>query len=101
MAVLELARFTIAEGAEEQLIAERPAMLAALRRGFPGCLAAYLTREEDGGWLDVLVWRSREEAEASAREITSIPECAAWFRHITESGGIRHAEVVSAWPPPA
>ncbi|MDT0320324.1 MULTISPECIES: antibiotic biosynthesis monooxygenase [unclassified Streptomyces] len=95
--VIELARFRILEGAERLLVSERPRMVEALHRRFPGCLAAYLTREDDGGWLDVIVWRSRAEAEEAARMITTIPECAAWFGHISESGGIRHVEVVDAW----
>jgi heme-degrading monooxygenase HmoA len=97
MMVMELARFTVHEGAEGRLVAERPAMVDALRRRFPGCLAAYLTREEDGGWLDVILWRSRAEAEEAAQAVNSVPECAAWFRHISESGGLRHVEVVAAW----
>ncbi|MCU7723569.1 hypothetical protein ODJ79_07580 [Actinoplanes sp. KI2] len=98
--VMEFARFTIHEGAEAQMIADRPAMLAALRARFPACLAAYLTREEDGTWLDVLLWRSHTEAEESARLIATIPECAAWLAHIAESGGLRHAEVLDACPAP-
>jgi Antibiotic biosynthesis monooxygenase len=96
--VLELARFTIYPGAETELVAERPAMLAALRARFPGVLAAYLTKEDDGGWLDVIVWSSRGEAEEAARLVDSVPACAAWFRHIARSGGLRHVEVVDAWP---
>ena len=95
---VEFARFTVRPGEDDKLIAERPAMLAALRARFPGCLAAYLTREPDGTFVDVLVWRTPEEAAASAQEIMSIPECAAWLAHIAESGGIRHAELVDAWP---
>ena len=98
--VMEFARFTVREGAEAQLIADRPAMLAALRARFPACLAAYLTREEDGNWLDVILWRNRADAEESARLIMTVPECAAWFTHIAESGGLRHAEVLDAWPGP-
>ena len=98
--VMEFARFTVREGAEAQMIADRPAMLAALRARFPACLAAYLTREEDGAWLDVILWRTRADADESAREIMTVPECAAWFAHIAESGGLRHAEVLDAWPTP-
>jgi hypothetical protein len=57
--------FTMFQGSEEtvpQLLAERPAMVDALRRTFPACLAAYLTREDDGTRVDVLLWRSRAEA---------------------------------------
>lgn len=94
---IELARFTIHPGAEPQLLAERPAMLDALRRRFSGCLAAYLTKEDDGSWLDVVLWRSGEEAQQAAEVIATIPACASWFRHIAESGGLRHVEVVAAW----
>ena len=98
--VMEFARFTVHESAEAQMVADRPAMLAALRARFPCCLAAYLTKEEDGTWLDIILWRTQADAEQSAREITTIPECAAWFAHIAESGGLRHAEVLDAWPTP-
>jgi hypothetical protein len=97
---MEFAGFTVHEGAKAQMIADRPAMLAALRARFPACLAAYLTREEDGAWVDILLWRSRPEAEESARLIITVPECAAWLAHIAESGGLRHAEVLDAWPIP-
>jgi hypothetical protein len=95
--VIELARFTIHPGAEDTLLAERPAMITALRRRFPACLAAFLTREDDGGWLDVLLWRSREEAEEAATLIDTVPECKEWFRHIAKSGGLRHVEVKDSW----
>ncbi|MCE6999811.1 hypothetical protein LZG04_34100 [Saccharothrix sp. S26] len=91
----EPARFRIGEGAE--LLAERPAVVAALRRRFPGRLAAYLTKEDDGGRLDVVMWRSRAEAGEAAREVHSVPQCASWFRPITESGGPRHVDVAAAW----
>ncbi|WP_433385146.1 antibiotic biosynthesis monooxygenase [Actinoplanes sp. CA-142083] len=98
--VMEFARFTVHEGAEAEMVADRPAMLAALRARFPGCLAAYLTKEDDDTWLDVILWRTRADADQSAREIITIPECAAWLSHIAKAGGLRHAEVLDAWPAP-
>jgi hypothetical protein len=68
-------------------------MLAALRRAFPGALAAWLANQDDGSWLDVILWRSREEAEDAARRIEQVPEARRWFRHIAESKGLRHVEV--------
>jgi Antibiotic biosynthesis monooxygenase len=94
---IELARFTIRDGAEDALLAERPAMITALRQRFPACLAAFLTREEDGTWLDVVLWRSREEAEEAAKLVDTVPECREWFRHIAESGGLRHVVVKDSW----
>jgi hypothetical protein len=91
--VIELARFTIHEGAEDEMLDERPAMISALRQRFPACVAAFLTREDDGTWLDILLWRSRQEAEEAAKLVDTVPECRHWFRHIAESGGLRHVEV--------
>lgn len=64
---IELASFTVGDEAAAQLVTQRPATVQALRERFPGCLAAYLTREDDGSWLDVVLWRSRAEAEEAAR----------------------------------
>ena len=98
---IELARFTVDDDAVTQLLAERPPMIQALRERFPGCLVAYLTREDDGSWLDTVLWRSRTEAEDATAQVNSVAECVAWFRHIATSGGIRHVEVMNAclWRP--
>jgi hypothetical protein len=95
--VIELARFTIHEGAEDKLLAERPAVIDALRRRFPACLAAFLTKEGEDAWLDAILWRSLAEAEEAAKLIDTVPECHEWFRHIAESRGLRHVEVKNAW----
>jgi hypothetical protein len=90
----ELAHFTVREGEEEALIAERAEMVRALRRAFPAARSAWLTRQDDGTWLDIVLWSSREAAEEAARRVDELPEARAWFRHIAESHGLRHVEVV-------
>ena len=90
----ELAHFVVREGDEEVLLAERPAMVRALQKTFPDVLAAWLTRQDDGSWLDVVLWESREAAEEAARRVEEVPEARSWFRHIAESYGLRHVEVV-------
>jgi hypothetical protein len=90
----ELASFTVREGEEEALVSERPMMIAALRDRFPAFIAAWLTKEDNGSWLDVVLWRSREEAEQAAQQINDLPEARAWFRHIAASHGLRHVQVV-------
>jgi hypothetical protein len=94
----ELASFSVAPENEAALLEERPEMIAALRRAFPGALAAWLTKQDDGSWLDIILWRSREEAEEAAKRINEVPEARAWLRHITESHGLRHVEVAHADP---
>lgn len=63
---VELVMFTVRPGEEEEFVAERPAMLAAMRSRFTGLEHAYLARRDDGSWLDIVIWTSREEAEAAA-----------------------------------
>lgn len=94
--VFEHAGFTVRDGHEQALLDERPAMIAALRRACPGLVSSWLTRRDDGTWLDVILWRSREDAERSAKHIAEVPEAAAWFGHIAESRGIEHLAVLSA-----
>jgi len=90
---LELAQFSVRDEDEAALLAERPEMIRALQRAFPGALAAWLTKHDDGTWLDVILWRSRDEAEDAAKRIDSVPEAQSWFRHISQSMGVRHVEV--------
>lgn len=89
----ELAAFTVRDVDEAAMLAERPAMIAALRKAFPGLLAAWLTKRDDGSWLDVLLWRTRAEAEAAAETVNDVPEAKAWFRHIAESHGLQHVDI--------
>jgi hypothetical protein len=90
----ELAQFTVREGEEALLVVERPEMITALQRAFPAALAAWLTRQDDGSWLDVILWRSRDAADEAARRINELPEARSWFSHIAESRGLRHVDVV-------
>jgi pyrroloquinoline quinone (PQQ) biosynthesis protein C len=89
----ELATFSVREADEASLVAERPQMIAALGRAFPGLLAAWLAKRDDGSWIDVILWRSREEAERAAKHVDGVPSAKAWFRHIAESHGLQHVEV--------
>jgi hypothetical protein len=93
--VYEHAAFTVRDGHAQALLDERPAMIAALRRDFPGLVSSWLTRREDGTWLDVILWRSREDAEYPARHVTELPEAVAWLGHIGEARGIEHLAILS------
>lgn len=89
----ELATFTVREGEGASLVAERPKMIAALGRAFPGLLGAWLAKRDDGSWVDVILWQSREEAEHAAKHVDGVSAAKAWFRHIAESHGVQHLEV--------
>ena len=75
----ELAHFIVRDGEEEALLAERPAMIRALQEAFPDALAAWLTKQDDGSWLDVVLWRGLEEARDAADRVGSGPKRARGF----------------------
>ena len=89
----ELATFSVRGGEETSLVAERPQMIAALRRAFPGLLGAWLAKGDDGSWVDMILWHSREEAEHAAKHVNGVPAANAWFQYIAESYGLQHVEV--------
>jgi hypothetical protein len=93
--VFEQASFTVRDGHARALLDERQAMISALRRAFPGLVSSWLTRREDGSWLDVILWEDREAAEYSAKHVTEIPEAVAWFSHIDKPLGIEHLKVLA------
>lgn len=90
---VELVLFTVRPEEEEEFVAERPAMLAAMRSRFTGLEHAFLARRDDGSWLDVVVWASRAEAEAAAAGIGDVPEATRWGSHIVTIERMEHAEV--------
>jgi antibiotic biosynthesis monooxygenase len=100
-AVFELAAFTIRDGHGQALLDERPAMIAALRRAFPGLLSSWLSRRDDDRWVDVILWRTRQHAEYSAQHVTEVPEAVAWFSHIEQSYGVEHLTVITSETGPA
>jgi hypothetical protein len=90
---LELASFTVREGAEQEMLAERQAMIEALAEAFPGVLAAWLGKRADGSWVDVILWQTSEQAEHSAEHVQEVGEVSAWFRHIASSQGLQHVQI--------
>ncbi len=92
---MELVRFTIAAGREEEFVARREAAIEALRT-MPGLLSATLARAEDGTWVDVVLWRTRDEALAADRAFRAgelPPAAMEWASVITQVLSTTHAEV--------
>jgi hypothetical protein len=94
--IVEIARFRVPEDAEQEMLAERPAMVEAMRRRYPSYRDAYLTRLDDGVWVDVVLWGDRAEAEGAAEGAYAFPEIATWLAHTTEVIGFEYAEVHDA-----
>jgi heme-degrading monooxygenase HmoA len=62
------------EGIEERMLSRRPVLEAAVRDSLPGLLDINLVRLDDGTYLDVLRWESREAADAAIDRYATIPE---------------------------
>jgi quinol monooxygenase YgiN len=92
---VELARFRVAPGRVEAFVAGREAAIEGLR-SLPGLLSATLARADDGTWVDVVMWASREEALAAGRALQSgeVPTAVLeWASAIEEVESMIHAEV--------
>jgi hypothetical protein len=62
------------DGAEEEMLRRRPALEAGVRNKLPGLLDIRLIRLDDGTYLDVLRWVSREAADAAIQKFAEVPE---------------------------
>jgi heme-degrading monooxygenase HmoA len=92
---MELVRFTVVPGREEAFVAAREAAVEGFRT-MPGMLSATLARADDGSWLDVILWRSREEALAADRAMQAgvVPAAVMeWASAIESVESMTHASV--------
>jgi hypothetical protein len=60
-------------------------MIAAVRERFPELVDGRLIQMDDGSWMDVVQWRSRDAAERAAAAIGEIPEATAMMSLVEES----------------
>lgn len=89
----EIVHARIREGIEEEMLARRPTLEAAVREQLPGLLDIRLVRLDDGTWLDVLRWESREAADAAIPRFASVPEAGEIHGHFAEDLGHHRGEV--------
>ena len=88
--IYEIVRSRVRPGTEEEMLRLRPRMIAAVRRRFPELIDASLVRLDDGTWLDIVRWRSREAAERAATAFGEIPEARAMGDLIQEVVSFEH-----------
>ena len=79
---LELARFTLHPDHAEDFLAATDAMVDTVRRHFDGMLHFSRARLDDGSYVELVLWRSREDAERAAAGVMEIPELAKLFSAI-------------------
>lgn len=70
----EVVHAKVRDGAEEQMLSRRPTLEAGVREKLPGLLDIRLVRLDDGTYLDVLRWESREAADAAIEKFAEVSE---------------------------
>ena len=97
--ILEIAEFKLAAGADEQGFLKEA---DAVQRDFLERQKGYMDREllkgEDGEWIDIVHWRSMEEAKRAADTIMQDPACLGFLQKIEpESVKMMHLWQVRTW----
>ena|ERR671924_505711 len=67
----------VREGAEEELARRLPALHAGVREKLPGLREITLLRVDDGTYIHVLRWESREAADAASEKFGEVAEAEA------------------------
>lgn len=68
-------------------------MIAAVRQAHPGLLHAALVDLGEGRWMDLVHWRSLDEAHAAAADFPGIAAAAAWAAHIADVTSMTHGRI--------
>ena len=91
---MEIVSFRLRPGTEAGFAASNRLISDWLARQ-PGFVSRCLARRDDGSWVDVVRWRSREQALAAAGRIMSeIGDCEAMRAIDPASVDMGHAELV-------
>ena len=89
----EIIHARVREGIEEQMIARRPALEAALRERLPCLLDIRLVRLDRRDLM--LRWESRAAADAAIAQFASIPEAGEIHGHFAEDLAHHRGEVAA------
>jgi heme-degrading monooxygenase HmoA len=79
----------VRDGAEEEMLSRRPALEAGARENLPGLLEIHLLRLDDGTYIDLLRWESREAADAAIERFANVP-VAGEIHDLLSGGDLAH-----------
>ena len=83
----------VRDGAEEEMLSRRPALEDGVRQKLPGLLDIRLVRLDDGTYLDVLRWESREAADAAIELFAEVSEAGEMHGFLPEDLAHHRGEV--------
>jgi len=78
--VIEWAPFRLRQGvSEERLLEASDALQGGFLQDQTGFVRRHLLRTADGGYVDMVVWSSRDVADTAMRKAAESPACSAYF----------------------
>ncbi len=97
--IVEIAQFKIATGVDEQSFLKEA---EAVQRDFLEKQKGYMDREllkgEDGQWIDIVHWRSMEEAKRATDAIMQNPDCCGFLQKIDPASvKMMHLRQLGTW----
>jgi Antibiotic biosynthesis monooxygenase len=79
---IEIGRFSVKPGEEEEFLAERAAMAEAARAQFEGLLDESLLRLEDGSYMTIWVWAERKFCDLALAQVSRVEPVQSWLSHM-------------------
>lgn len=104
--IVEWAPFTVKDGVDDaQLIAASEALQNEFLSKQSGFIRRELLKGENGQWVDLAVWESREHAERAVQNAAESPVCFRYFQlmadadHDDPGEGVSHFERIKVYEP--
>lgn len=94
MQTLELVTFQTTPGTSDEVAIAKALKLTPILAAMPGFIDRHFAKSEAEEWIDVVIWDSKENAEAAAKAVMDIPEAKPFFSIIDkETVNLRHATI--------
>lgn len=91
---IEIVKLRLKDLPPSKLVSAHERSATDIRTRHPGLVASSLARLDDGTYVDILSWASREDAQAALDGGSEIPGFVAWSELIVEILSFDMAEVV-------
>lgn len=93
--IVEITEFTHVDGTDDATLLEASAGIQADLESFPGFVRRDLLRGEDGTWVDLVWWESKDAAESAVETAMTLEAFGRYFSLIDESSiEMHHFETV-------
>lgn len=76
----DIINYELADGVtEEQLLTVAKKIVKDWMKDLPGFMKWEIHTNKDGGYTDIVYWRSREDAMLAEKDMANVPNAGEWF----------------------